>query len=129
MPDQTEADLRAVAEESLRLAPGCLMPTRPDCVLALLDTITDLRAERDQIEAGVISRYRDRHAIWARAEAAEADATALRAGIEALRDEWRRDDARELDAFGQHLMGGAVLSCSEHLTALLDPKNGANTDE
>lgn len=45
---------------------------------------------------------------------------ALRERVEALIDTWQRDDEESLNGFGQHLMGGAVLSCAEHLRAALD---------
>ena len=33
--------------------------------------------------------------------------------------QWEADDRESLDTFGQHLMGGAVLSCAEQLRAAI----------
>lgn len=44
-----------------------------------------------------------------------------RQAMDALAGKWERDDNESLNTFGQHLMGGAVLSCAEHLrTAIAD---------
>lgn len=53
---------------------------------------------------------------------ARAEADRLRATlgkVVAQVDEWERDDRESLNTHGQHLMGGSVLSCAEHIRAIL----------
>lgn len=127
MPDQTEADLRAVAEAAIRahgVAARIPVPTKR--VLALLDTITDLRAEVERAEAKSDSRAdRITRALGAeitRARAmrdeARADATALRdrvERVEAVISEWE---------FSQGDLGNdtfAICDAAAELRAALAP--------
>ncbi len=59
-------------------------------------------------------------ATYANAETVRANAAEAKvAAVEALVDEWEADDGLSLDSFGQHLAGGAGLSCAEMLRAAL----------
>jgi hypothetical protein len=107
-----------------------------DAARILADRLAAVQAEADAARREERMRAEDHANAWRevaslveRAEGAEAEAEELRAERDDLRArllavetqvaEWERDDEESLNRFGQHLMGGSVLSCAEHLRAAL----------
>lgn len=95
--DKVVADLELLRDDALDDG----LPTSAMWLTCAIETVNDLAARLADAEA--------------RAEAAEAKV----ARVKELADEWEADDEESLNTFGQHLMGGSVLSCAEHLREAL----------
>jgi hypothetical protein len=98
------------------------LEAKEEMIADLRARLSHVEAERDGWQARAATNREGWAQMLARAESAEAERDDLRARLLAVETqvaEWERDDEESLNRFGQHLMGGSVLSCAEHLRAVL----------
>lgn len=108
------------------LAAGYVPADRLAAVQAEVERLKDINRELvDTHNSNLIQRVRLDERLTTAESARDtalrekADLEARLAAVEAVAGGWERDDEDSLNRFGQHLMGGSVLTCAEHLRAAL----------